>query len=146
MLKMLRREKASSLRSASTASFPLERSMFPPPVSKESSRFEPPETGISEKLFPHTLWKVPSCFERKKPQFSKKLLRIHKQKKTDDSNPRKQENSKTFFSPYTLWKNPCRFERKKTEKQRKKALKVGCMRRYCHSEADFQGFFAFLKY
>ena len=52
ILKMLRRKTASSMHTASTASFPGIVLCLPPPVSERNEDFEPPKMEKYEKLFP----------------------------------------------------------------------------------------------
>ena len=94
--------------------------MLPPPVSEESSLFEPPKTGNSEKLFPL----IP--FGKFQAVLNERSLNIHRnfpsyisEKRPMIRTPENKKIRKTFFSPHTLWEEAERFERKKTEKQRK---------------------------
>ena len=117
---------------------------LPLAISEESSLFEPPETGNSEKLFLLALFgKISAVLNERKLRFSKKSFLIHKPESPMIRTP---ENTKIpeFFS-LTSFGVLIIFLNERKQKTQKKALKVGCMRRYCHSKPDFQGFFAFGK-
>ena len=126
------------MRSVSIASSPLELFVLPPPVSEESSLFEPPKTGNSEKLFPL----IP--FGKFQAVLNERSLNIHRnfssyisEKRPMIRTPENKTIRKTF-SPLIAFGKISAVLNERKLKNKEKALKVGCMRRSCHSELDFQ--------
>ena len=91
----MRREKASSLRTAPTSSFPWDLFVLSPPVSEESNRFEPPKTKKFEKVF-----SLLTTFGKKPPVLNERKLKIQRKKPRKSSACGKSAIRRLIFRAY----------------------------------------------